>query len=492
MMQLPQSLHSSSSILFNHCKNEEKPVLARKHILKITMTIVGLMAMGKVCFCDSALPGQSGEKAPQVTSGVEMPAGLSPFEVFLRESPPTESRQQLCLSEAAKRTLADSPVLRSQSWELQALEASLLQAGLLPNPEMEVEFENFGGTEGSRGTDALETTVALAQTLEIGGKRSRRVRLAASELELEAQEFASLQLDVLASVLEQYTDAWAAQERVELLERFLNISRRVAKTVDQKVEQGKVSPLERTNANIAVQRVKAKLDNSMVERDNLFRSLALHWAETEPGFVSVAALPTVVVPLPPLNVMVSKARTNPDLTRWEMVKKQRQAASNLETAAARPDLTFSVGVRDSREGDNHALVAGLSLPIPLFDRNQGARERSLVRLRQWEDEYKAAELEIQAELEDTYALCQSAYKKAQTYREEILPAARKAHDGTKDGYSMGKFSYLEMLDSQRALLEVEEEYLNARKDFYEHSASLYRLTCGTEVLEIYATKNQGE
>ena len=88
------------------------------------------------------------------------------------------------LKQALSRALMHNPELKAFSLEVRALEARALQAGLFPNPEIDIEGENFGGTGEFQDTNVMETTIQLSQLIELGGKRSKRKQLAILEQEL--------------------------------------------------------------------------------------------------------------------------------------------------------------------------------------------------------------------------------------------------------------------------------------------------------------------
>ena len=84
---------------------------------------------------------------------------------------PTTARVELTLADALRAAAASNPALRGAPFELQALEGRRQQAAVRPNPELELEFENFAGSGDMSGTEALESTLALSQLIELGGKR---------------------------------------------------------------------------------------------------------------------------------------------------------------------------------------------------------------------------------------------------------------------------------------------------------------------------------
>ena len=109
----------------------------------------------------------------------------------------SEPTGELTLRRALSLTLAKSPELASFAWSVREAEAEQLQAAIIPNPELETEFENFGGSRDFKGTRSLETTVALSQLIELGGKRAKRIKLAQADSKLAGWQYEAKRISVL-------------------------------------------------------------------------------------------------------------------------------------------------------------------------------------------------------------------------------------------------------------------------------------------------------
>ena len=96
----------------------------------------------------------------------------------------------------------------------------------------------------------------------------------------------------------------------------------------------------------------------------------------------------------------------------------------------------------------------MSIPIPIFDRNQSNRLEAQQRIYQARDQRMAVELQLRTELTRIYESLLAAERETQTLRDEVLPGAQKAFELTNRGYQLGKFSFLEMLDAQRVFFRV--------------------------------------
>src|SRR5262249_53042202 len=127
-------------------------------------------------------------------------------------------------------------------------EARTLQTSLFPNPEIELELENFGGAGDVRGVDSSESTFQLSQLIELGGKRAKRLRAAGLERDIAGWDYEAKRLEVLTEATKAFIDVLAAQERLALTEDVVRLSEQVHHAAEERVKGGKVPPLETTKA----------------------------------------------------------------------------------------------------------------------------------------------------------------------------------------------------------------------------------------------------
>jgi len=129
----------------------------------------------------------------------------------------------------------------------------------------------------------------------------------------------------------------------------------------------------------------------------------------------------------------------------------------------------------------------MSIPIPIFDRNQGNRLEAQQRIYQARDQRMAAELLLRSELTRVYESLRAAQGETQTLRDEVLPGAQKAFELTNRGYQLGKFSFLEMLDAQRTYFQNRTLYVRALANYQRLVNALERLVAAP--LEHFASSS---
>lgn len=381
----------------------------------------------------------------------------------------------LTLSQAAALALMHNPRLEAVSWERRAAEARGLQASLHPNPELGVEIESLAGRGDRSGFDGAETTVSLGQLIELRGKRAKRVRIASLETELADWDFESQRLDTLNDVTLAFVTLLAAQERLALAEQLQDLSDQARSAVMQRVQAGKDSAVENLRAGVTLSQSRIEFQKATRALATARQNLAATWGagaasfdEATGDFYTVASAPTIS----DVNAAIA---ANPDLARWAVEQRTREAALDLEKAKATSDITVAAGIQRFEETDDSAFVVGLALPIPLFDRNQGGVREATANLARTRKQWQAAEIEIATMLGEALNDLAAAYEEVQILAADVLPRAEQAFEAVRQGYREGKFDYLYVLDTQRTFFETKVQYIDAVEAYHLARTRVERL-----------------
>jgi cobalt-zinc-cadmium efflux system outer membrane protein len=394
-----------------------------------------------------------------------------------RTEPPrfSEPTGELTLAEALAAALLGSPELRAYAWELRAADARVLQAGLLPNPELEVDVEEFGGEGERAGFDGAETALHVSQLIELGGKRGKRRKVAALERSLAGWDYEAKRLDVLTETARSFLAVLEAQERMALAGKVAELSRKVSTAVEARVAAGKVSPLEKAKAAVELASGRIELEKARRELETSRRRLAAQWGGTAPRFGAIKGAFGKVVAIPELSELLALGGENPDLARWKSEIMLRRAALELERANRAPDLELSAGVSRYEETEDHAFSAGVGVPLPLFDRNQGGIREARSNLRKALEEKRAGEIAAVTETTAVHNELVSLAAELKVLDGKLLPAALKAFEAAQAGYAQGKFNYLEVIDAQRTLVEARTQRLDTIADYHRALIDMERL-----------------
>jgi len=350
--------------------------------------------------------------------------------------------------------LMNNPRLAAFSWEVRAREANVLQAGLFPNPEITIEVENFAGSGDNSGFDASENTLWLSQLIELGGKRIKRRKVAEFEQAVAGWDYETARIDTFTEVALAFVDVLAAQERKALSQELVAVSERALRIVSDQVRAGAVSAVEKS----------ARL------------RLAATWGSTTVTFSKVAGDLEANVASPPSQAaLLSQVENNPDLARWASELSARRAMVAFEESKRIPDLTLGGGPRWLEETNDNAFVFQLSVPIPVFDRNQGRALEARRLLAKASEERREAEVSVRTALGTAYQSLAATHETVVTLDRQVLPKAQEAFDGVTSAYRRGVFRYLDVLDAQRTLFALRSEYLDSLAAYHAAVARVERL-----------------
>jgi cobalt-zinc-cadmium efflux system outer membrane protein len=382
---------------------------------------------------------------------------------------------RITLEQALALALQMNPSVAAGVYVVSAAEARVTQAGLLPNPELELESENFGGSDDLDGFNAAESTAVIRQSVLLGGKRGHRRAVAETEQTLAGRDLEAVRLDVTTATTSAFFRVLAAQQREALADELLGLAERFAGTVQKRVDAGKVSPVEATRAGIEVARARVELARAARELEAARVLLAAAWGSSTADFDrAVGELPEPA-DLPSLGQLRQHLLKAPEVTRLEDQVERERRALELERSFRIPDLTISVGPRRFEETGDSAWVAGVSVPLPIFDRNQGGRRAAEFELERTRRDAEATRVGLEAELASALERLRALTLEVTTMSEEIEPAARSVFAATEIGYREGKLGFLDVLDAQRTLFETRSLLLDSHEEYAISRTRLERL-----------------
>lgn len=381
----------------------------------------------------------------------------------------------ITLRQALSLALLRNPELAVFSWEVRAREARALQASLLPNPVIGVKIENFGGSGDVGGFEQTESTILLSQLIELAGKRRKRIRVATLDSDLAAWDYEIKRLDVLTNVTQAFLDVQSAQGQQILAMRLVRLAAEFVDVVSQRVQAGRTSPAEESRARVALANAQIELGRAQRELEAARKRLAATWGSLTPKFQQATGNLDISQSIPEIDQLLALISQNPEIARWATEMQQRRAVVALQEAQKIPDPAIAGGFRRLAESDDNTFVLGLDMPIPIFNRNQGATAEARLRVSKAEWERQVTELRITTLVVEFYRALSTAFNQASSLQTSVLPEAQKAFDTISEGYKQGKFGFLDVLDARRTLFDSRAQYLQAVTDYHKATADLERL-----------------
>lgn len=374
----------------------------------------------------------------------------------------------LTLDNALQTAQANNPELAVARWGIDIAEGERRQAGVLPNPELSWEMEDT--RNGSQ-----TTTVSVSQMFELGGKRGARLGVAGRDSELAGLELERQGNALRAEVIGAFEASVQAQEGLQLAEESLRLSERALQVVQGRVKAGSASPVEATRAQVQLSEVRLEQGRAEQALTVAYQQLAAATGAPVAAFSRVEGKGDHVPGVPSRTQLLERLEQTPDMRLARTQIDQRDAALDLARANRIPDLTVSVGSQYSETERERVNVVGVSLPIPLFDRNQGNVLAAARRADQARDQRNGAELRLRSEVIQALAQWSTAAQEVQDFDRSILPSAQQAVDAATRGFERGKFAFLDVLDAQRTLVAARLQYLQAQAQRSEARVRLERI-----------------
>jgi cobalt-zinc-cadmium efflux system outer membrane protein len=379
-----------------------------------------------------------------------------------------EPNAELTLQQALNLALKANPEIAVALREREAMQGVQTQAGARPNPTISTSIQDTR-------SDTRQIFLQLNQEIELGNKRNARIEAADTFYSKADAELDNKKADIHANVIAAFYAVLAAQERLILARSSLEVANLALDAAAKRVRAGKSSPVEETKSKIAESAAKIELNQAVSQLADNRKKLSALWGNPAPLFErakgQVTAIPQTVA-LSELDLMLENA---PAIKLAKLEVNSREALTHVERSKRTPNITISAGVVNNQEiGLNQALL-GLTVPIPLFDRNQGNLQEAISRKYKAEDELIALKSQLGSSLSSQYARLNAARQASESLRTEILPSAQSAFDAANKGFVAGKFNFLDVLDAQRTLFQAKSQYNQTLLEAHQAVAEIERI-----------------
>ncbi len=463
------------------CPHVWRAVWSRLRLSKKAVIPVLLASVLSTVVAAQSLPAAT--PTPEARQASSLPGQLNSMPGNAAKASSSEPAQGTSAGELVKQALAANVELAAARLEIDRARARLQQAGLLPNPSL--EFEQQRGVFNSPGERV--TSLSVSVPVELGGKRARRLDLAQAELELAQAEVAERERRLAAEVRAAYGEALAAQRELNLTTGLNLLDTQTAEVVEARVSVGDAAPLEVKLLRVELDRLlarralvegryqaallklKALAGMSLEEKLSLREDLAQP-ASSEPPATTEAAVEIAL-------------RTRADVRMARLQEEAAQAGLKLARAQAVPDLTVSARYgQDQNSFDETPIgfltdrdkffAVSVSIPLPLFNRNQGTKAEAAVTIGQTQRRREFVEAVVRAEVGSALARYRAAQAALNTFEQGVLLRSEENIRTLRAAYDIGAFRITELITEQRRLLDAQREYTEALTERYRALADL--------------------
>jgi len=380
------------------------------------------------------------------------------------------------LTTVLSRVLERNPGLDEYPYRFRAADAAVVQAGIRPSTEVSLEVENIAGSGQWAGTDGAEVTLALSQTVELGGQRDARMESARRAGEVSRLDYDLARLDLLGEANRRYLALVAAERRVTLAEKALGLAGDAEQAAQRRVAAGAAPSSERRRLVLSRQAAERDLERSRMDRRSASQRLAALWGETGEQGLRAAEELLPLPDLPGLEQWRGRLDQAPRLREFASLTRLAEARARLAQANGSRDVRFSVGARHDESSGDQAAVLGFSMPLNLSNPNRGNEALRLAEVDLLESRRSAARIELLSLVEGLYLELQQRRTEVRSILEQSLPEARRLYEEVEAGYRRGRYSVLDLIDAAHSRLALERRVTDLAEGFHQQRNELERLT----------------
>ncbi len=390
--------------------------------------------------------------------------------------------EYLTVEHAVEIAINNNPLIKSKKHNMGAYEGRIKQAGLLPNPE--IEFFTQETPTNNIGFDQSQNSVALYQKLETGGKRKLRVKAAEKEKKVMELVYKTTIADITAKVKKSFFNVLTAQDELKFAEETLEIAKSLMAISNKKFKTGDIAKIEVLKAEIELSNAKMMVQEA--ERKHLNSAKMLQTVMGVPDTFLNNLFPISTADTPSLNL---DKLNDLLLKNYPALKAQNKVVdlSLLKISEARrmaiPDINATIGYKRLSATDENTIQAGIALPLPIFNRNQGKIIEARAFSFKAKDDETNVRNELLLQLSNAFSLYSSTREQVSYFVDTIIPQAEESLKISKQGYKHGEFDYLEVLDAQRTLANTRISYLKILNELFSSMIEIEKLV-GVKISDI--------
>jgi outer membrane protein, heavy metal efflux system len=402
----------------------------------------------------------------------------------------------LTADDAVAYALSHNGELAAVRSEVEAARGLVQQASLRPNPQLDIERK-----QQINGTDN-DTMVGAMLPLELGGRRSARILVAQRELEMKESLLADRERLLAAEVRAKFGEALGELLKLGFTEDLLLTTNEGYRLVEARVTEGRTAPLEQNMVLVEVNRIRSMREGNQgnVEVALLELRNLMGMSPEEPLRLR-GNLDHLIEPLPTVSISTEVAlRERPDLQAARALETLTEARIAQARSEGRIDASltgkyelmnfgfpqrgFSAsGQLVPIQGRFHSLAVGITLNLPVRNRNQGAITAAVAEKSAATQRREFAELTVKREVASAFARYQSAARAAEIYRVGVQGQANANLDVVRQTYELGSKTLLDVIAEQRRFIETQTGYIEALINTYQARVEIERATASPNLIK---------
>jgi cobalt-zinc-cadmium efflux system outer membrane protein len=397
---------------------------------------------------------------------------------------PTPARD-VTVDELVARAVTENPDVRAAQADVEAARGRLLQAGLRPNPMLELTGQKALSPDNN-------LMVGLTFPLDLNRRKEGRVGVAERELEMKRVQVVDRERRLRADIRMKAADVLAARRDLDVTGELLRVNGEALRLIGERARRGAVPPLEENLLLVEVNRLDAnrRMVASRVEVFTLQLKALTAW----PAEAPLTVKGDLNQPPPAVDRADGVARAleqrsdlrvaqaDAAMARAKILKEQAEGRwdASLSVNYQRQDFGFALNGLTDRGGTRpiqdvfHYFGGGVTITLPVRNQNQGNVAAARAEATAADRRVELATLTIRQEVDAAFTQYEAAHRSLEIYARGVRDVARQNLDVVRRSYELGRGSLLDVIAEQRRYIEIEMGYTDALKQVYTAAVEIER------------------
>jgi cobalt-zinc-cadmium efflux system outer membrane protein len=399
-----------------------------------------------------------------------------------------QAPQTITIEQAVQEALQNNPGLLAERLGIPVAEAAVITARLRPNPVVSASSDHLDwlgtGFSEVNGAGPTETALRIDFPWERGHKREYRVDTAGYGQKIAearvADSIRRLRLDVTLACI----DVMVAKARLDLANDNLKSLQGVVQLNETRLQGGAIPPIELTRSRVAMLQFRSNVKTAELALTTARIKLQTFLGRQTPVEISDPLKIPIPATVPPLDQIQTRAlAVRPDIQAARLDQARSQSELRLQLANGKVDYTAGAEYRRQQgiNGTGNSVGFFFSVPLPVFNRNQGEIARVTSEEVQLQKQIDALQSQVSGEVVGAYREYETARQLIGDIEGDLLGLSQEARNTTTYVYQAGAGSLLDVLDAQRAFNETMSTYYDAQAD-YRRAVSRLASVAGEEVI----------
>jgi len=362
----------------------------------------------------------------------------------------------LGLPELLRLTLERNPRLAEAGFAVEVARGRAVQAGLYPNPTFSVTGDELGDRQGPGG---IWTAPYASQEIVTAGKLKLDRAAAFREVDQATLNVLTERYSRFTAVRQTYFELLILDRRLSILTRLVRLAEQSVETTNKLIEAKQAARLDLLQLEVELERFRAEQEATRREQPAAYRRLTA--SVGVPDLPCAAIVGSLEAPIPEYDLEQARRfvmETHPEVLSAQAGVERARLLDQRARVEPIPNVTVGAGYVRQNQNKSDDWTIAVSVPMPLWNRNQGNISAAQAQVSQAQAQVGRAQSELAERLASAFANYAPARQRAERYRTRLLPRAREAYELSYKAYQGGQFDYLRVLQAQRAVAEADLEY----------------------------------